>query len=296
MNIRSSRNGSTNTERKLHSLQFASEMLDYLETHHPKEVYIKNSMERQISCNSIIRVYSNVRTDSWFCGKNTCEICNHIKGYKNGRKYFDDLKDDKFFYGLTLTSRSVNAENLKRRIDKMMNFNKNSSFFRKKRYRELNPKIKSIRVLEIVTDKVSETYHPHFHFLLTGMNEEEIKEYGNLIIDSWIKYFSTNANIGCQKLEPLRGDPHQWFYYLFKGDRLESLEIAYNVIKATYGRHRIIGKNIKTNKAEIQRQKEKFLVEINNGRLKGIYVFQKESGEWLDIVTGEILHSRNNNN
>ena len=62
------------------------------------------------------------------------------------------------------------------------------------RYKELNKKIMFIRSFEATLKEENRTFHIHFHILLTGKIESEVKEYGDLIIKYWLKYFGEKAN------------------------------------------------------------------------------------------------------
>ncbi len=139
------------------------------------ESSLKKSYWNTYHCNSILMEHNGKLTGS-YCKNRWCLVCNRIRiahlinGYK---PQVEKLKDP---YFVTLTARTVNGEDLSKRIDDML------SKWRRiyKNAKQYKRKIIGLRKLEC-TVRPDGKYHPHFHFIIDG------KENSEWVIDKWLK-------------------------------------------------------------------------------------------------------------
>ncbi len=157
---------------------------------------------------------------------------------------------------MVLTIKNPTKENLKEEINKMFKFFNQSSIKRNKKYNELNSRVKFIRSFETTLNTRKRSYNIHFHILLAGNNENEIKEYGNIIINYLIKYFGEKAHIDAQYLEKQIKSPLENFKYLIKTNKIfeSNLEMYYHLLKAIDYQRLFTSKNITRNETKMKQK------------------------------------------
>ena len=238
-------------------------------------------------------IYSNEVVKTAFCKEKTCLICNSIRLAKFLDKYLDKIKEENYLYHMVLTVQNPDANKLKRTIEMMFNFFKNSSIKKDNTFRILNKRIKFIRSFEATFNEKNKTYHIHFHILLAGSNEIEIKEYGEIIINYWMKYFrkKVKVNRAAQYFEPQERSVLENFKYLFKIKDISdsNLGMVYNLLKAIEGKRLFLAKNIKLDKILDDEMKELKFNDIDNESLINTYNYSKEFKNWIDENTGELF-------
>ena len=75
----------------------------------------------------------------------------------------------------------------------------------------------------------AKSYNNHFHCLVAGENELEVKGYGELVIDYWLKYFGNLANRKAQYFEPQEKTVLENFKYLFKLKDIKKRIVTYDL-------------------------------------------------------------------
>lgn len=115
-----------------------------------------------------------------YCGHRWCRVCNRIRTGKliNGyQPAIDQMKDVQF---LTLTIPNVQAHELRESIIHMTaTIRKIQDTYRKSQ----KLLIRCIRKIECTYNVDENTYHPHFHFLVDGV------EAGQYMIDKWLQHY-----------------------------------------------------------------------------------------------------------
>ena len=100
-----------------------------------------------------------------FCRDRLCAMCSwrrSLKIFGQVSKIMADLGDNYEYVFLTLTVRSVSAEELSETITRM-----HKSFEKLLRHKELKPIVLGyFRALEVTYNKNTDAYHPHFHCVL----------------------------------------------------------------------------------------------------------------------------------
>jgi plasmid rolling circle replication initiator protein Rep len=114
-----------------------------------------------------------------YCNNRWCVVCNRIRTAKLINGYFSPLMklSDRRF--LTLTVKNVDSFELRFTIRKMIkNFEKVNRSLRDK-----NIHIMGVRKLECTYNPVKNTYHPHFHLVLSG------KHVAHAVIEKWLSIY-----------------------------------------------------------------------------------------------------------
>ena len=277
--------------KKILSIKTAFKILGYVKVNFPKDEKMIKRMERQIKCSNRLEVYSNDVVRSMFCKQKTCLICNSIRLAKFLDKYLDEITKGTILYHIVLTVRNPQHKQLKKTINKMYGFFRNSAINKNKDYRELNKKVKMIRSFEATLNESANTYHIHFHILLASKNEQEVNIYGNLLIEYWMKYFGDKAHKDAQYLEKQERSILENFKYLFKMNDISdnNISMVYHLLKALEGKRLFLAKNIKLDKEKIRELKSKKYNDIENAKIDQTFRYHKEDKNWIDDLTGEIF-------
>lgn len=279
--------------KKIISLNTAIKLKVFAEANYPEDEKFIKRMERQIRCSIKLDVYTNDVVKSYFCGQKTCLVCNSIKLGKFLNKFLDVIQEEKIKYHMVLTVKNPDERNLKELINKMYLFFNRSSIKRNEEYVVLNKKIKMIRSFEATFNKNARTYHIHFHILLAGEDEEEVKRYGELLIEYWLKYFGKATNIKAQYLTPQEKSILENFKYLFKLKDLteENMYMAYKLLKATENKRLFTAKNIKKKK-NLKSWEELKIKDVNDDHtVLDRFHFNGKINNWVNCETGEIFVS-----
>jgi len=139
------------------------------------------SLQRAFGCGEWIKVVNGAVT-SHFCGNRFCLVCNRIRTAKliNGYKIpLEKLPDLQF---LTLTVVNCDHNGLPDLIRAMYR-----CFYKAKdNLRKQGIKVLGIRKLEITFNDIQNTYHPHFHCIVSGQIP------GLAMIDEWLRLNPTS--------------------------------------------------------------------------------------------------------
>ena len=263
---------------------------DYIEKNHPKDEIMIRNMLRQIKCTNDLQVYDNNVVKSIFCGQKTCMVCNSIRLAKFLDKYLDYVEKQPYKYHMVLSIKNPNASNLKGSINRMYKFFNQSSIKRNKEFKKLNKKIIFIRSFESTFNKKADTYNIHFHCLLGGEKENEVKRYGELMIEYWLKYFKELADRKAQYLEPQNKSILENFKYLFKVKDISKdvLPMVYNLLKATKGKNLFLAKNIKRDMLKKESDEAK-INDIEDANIIQRYSYHIKANNWIETTTAEIF-------
>ena len=110
---------------------------------------LKNQYERSLNCGEHVKLLSDGSTQSWYCGKRWCTVCNAIKQAELIEGYLPALNEMAEPYLVTLTIPSVTSEKLKGTISDMP-----KTFARiKDTARKKGIKLSGIRKIECTTIK-----------------------------------------------------------------------------------------------------------------------------------------------
>ena len=273
--------------KKKTSLDIAIKLKTFVENNFPEDKEFLKKMNSQICCSAHLLIMSNDVIKTQFCKQKTCLVCNSIRLAKFLDKYLERIDENEIKYHMVLSIKNPDDDNLKSEIDKMFNFFSQSSIKRNVRYRELNKVIKFIRSFESTLNAKAKSFNIHFHILLAGQVEIEVKEYGEILIEYWLKYFGKKANRKAQYLELQERSLLENFKYLVKIKDIDESNIYmfYKLLKVTDNRHLFTAKNFE--KLPSDELKESKFDDVKNEKVISLYSFFKFN--WYDEETGEIL-------
>lgn len=157
-------------DKKISNLKIA----DFYKSHFPDNF---NKFERVRDCGSFLKFAHifNIETDSFdthgklyqanFCRDRLCPYCNwrrSLKLFHNNSVIISDIWDKYLFASLTLTVPNVPGEKLKKTIDDLM-----SGINKLFHYKAVKNVVRGYyRALEVTYNQRSNTFHPHYHFVL----------------------------------------------------------------------------------------------------------------------------------
>jgi len=131
--------------------------------------------ENMIHCGTVLVFRENLRTHqerlhrAFFCKKRTCPLCAWRKSQKLGAQMMETMNYLKThqpgirFLHLVLSMRNCTGQELGNQIRKM-----NRAWTRMMSWKRLSSSVSGYyKALEITYNKTEQTYHPHFHILLT---------------------------------------------------------------------------------------------------------------------------------
>ncbi len=144
-----------------------------------------------------------------------------------------------------------------------------------------------IRSFEVPIKKKSKDYNVHFHFLIAGKNEKEIKLFGKTITQYWCNYFGKDANHKAQYLEKQRKSELENFKYLLKLDDVtdSNIHMLYHLLKATHGRRLFEKMNIKATKVEKDRTQQPM------GEIINFYYYSTKIRNYYNSDSKELLEN-----
>jgi hypothetical protein len=137
-------------------------------------------INRALGCGTFIKIDQD-GIKSRFCGNRFCLVCNRIRTAQLYSMYEAPLKALPDLHFVTLTIKNPKKDKLKSAIQGMY---KDFSLL-KDALRKQKIKLKGLRKLEITYNDLENTYHPHYHLIISGQNEAE-----NLV-ESWLDYNET---------------------------------------------------------------------------------------------------------
>ena len=134
-------------------------------------------------CNSNLTLGSDGKIyGGRYCGNRWCYQCNSMRTAKLIQDYEPIIKTwtDKWF--ITLTRPNVEAGELKKEIEYLLNtWKKIQATFKKQYQREQREKLVGFRKLECTYNPKSNTFHPHFHGIIKG--ERNASEF----VEEWLR-------------------------------------------------------------------------------------------------------------
>ncbi|MBK9721921.1 MAG: protein rep [Saprospiraceae bacterium] len=151
-----------------------------------------------------------------YCKNRFCTICAGIRKAEIINKYWPIISEWKEPYFLTLTAKSVPANKLKSRMQRMLLSLKKILNRNKKRYmRGKGIKFEGIRSLECNFNPVQRWYNPHFHIIVST------KEAAELILKEWLIQCTPKfALIDGQKIRKVEDKVHDLIEVVKYGSKI----------------------------------------------------------------------------
>jgi hypothetical protein len=152
---------------------------------------LKKKYEQTKNCASML-FKNGDKITSRYCGRRWCKICCKIRTGTLLNHYSPILEKLPELQLLTLTVPNVSEIDLKGKIKEMIAACRDIQEGRRKKKL---PKITGIRKLECTYNAKENTYHPHFHFIISG--ETRAQEF----LQAWLNIFPEASILG-QDLRP----------------------------------------------------------------------------------------------
>jgi len=219
-----------------------------------------------------------------YCNNRWCNTCNRIRTAKLIRGYTSplaELKDKQF---VTLTIPNVKGSYLETAIKDMAGaFAEIKDVLRKRKMPVIG-----IRKTECTYNDVDDTYHPHFHFVISG------ESIAHQIVDEWLKRFP-EAKMAAQDVRQADDDSVQELFKYFtkiatysKIDKKRKIyACALDVIFVAMRNKRVFQpmgiKRVSEDIEELDTQQ--YNIEEKNCTWSWV----PECHDWVDISTGEAL-------
>jgi len=173
------------------------------------------------------------KVTSWYCRQKWCSVCARNKGMKLLHAYKDQIERLPNLYIVTLTIVSMPGDQLSYAIERMNNA-----------WRKIRDKMndKGMRPKGVIALEVTHGlpgYHPHFHILISGM------ENALMVQKEWLKHFKNEAGQGGQdvkKVRNIQGANLEIFKYAVKSIKdgvMYSPEVMHTINQATFRRQMV---------------------------------------------------------
>lgn len=155
---------------------------------------------------------TGTKVTSRYCGHRWCVVCNRIrtanliKGYEGPLSRLEDL------HFVTLTLPNVLGYDLRETIEQMIKHLQTiQDYFKKRKQRGLQGwQLVGLRKLECTHNVITDLFHPHFHFIISG------KEAANGLRAEWLRRVET-ATIKAQDVRKAgKGSEKELFKYFAK--------------------------------------------------------------------------------
>jgi Replication protein len=248
---------------------------------------LKKSYWNSYYCNDTLKQEGNKITGK-YCNNRWCSVCNRIRtaklivGYK---KPLEELKDKQF---VTLTLPNCKGEQLRETIDFMLKTCKTTQeFFKKRHQRKMQDwQLVGIRKLECTYNYKTDTYHPHFHFLV----ESEVA--ANELVNEWLKRVPTASRQAQDVRIATKGAETELFKYFSKivtktekGFRtfIEPLDVIFTAMRGLRV-FQPIGL-----KKDVSEDIENIISEEIEGIDEKFTNWKFYKHDWVDRSTGEVL-------
>jgi len=241
---------------------------------------LKDSYWNAFHCSKTI-LQEGSKITAKYCNTRWCLVCNRIRtakiinGYKSSVEKF---KEPQF---VTLTIPNVKAKHLRASIEQM---NKSLMNCRRNLKKTFKIDLKALRKYESTYNKRTNTYHPHFHLIVDGLDTS------NKLVEQWLKQFP-KADIKGQDVRPTNENSLvelcKYFTKIIAKDNdynPRALDIMFRAVKGKRTFQPIgIKKDVSEDVEEIQAQEIDFKPPRNE-----IYDYETNAYDWT-TADGELL-------
>jgi DNA-damage-inducible protein D len=250
---------------------------------------LKKSYWNTYYCNDTLTQVGNKITGK-YCNNRWCSVCNRIRTMNLIKGYHIPLEelDDKHF--VTLTLPNCKGEELRETIDFMLkSCKKVQEVFKKRHLREKQDwQLVGIRKLECTYNNKTNTYHPHFHFLIEG------KIAANELVNEWLKRVPTASSKAQDVRKADKGAETELFKYFTKivtktekgfVTFIEPLDVIFTAMQGLRVFQPIgLKKDVSEDIAD-QNSQEIDGIEERYAKWKWV----RRGHDWIDRSTGEVL-------
>lgn len=248
---------------------------------------LKKSYWNSYYCNQSLTQDGNKITGR-YCNNRWCSVCNRIRtakliiGYKNP---LSELEDKQF---VTLTLPNCTEEELRPTIDFMNKTVKTIQDTIKQRHhrKKQDWQLVGIRKLECTYNFKTNTYHPHFHFLIEG------QEAAQTLLNEWLKRVPTATEKAQDIRKATEGAEVELFKYFTKivtktekgfQTFVEPLDVIFRAMRGLrvfqpIGLKKDVSENI-----------EDIIAEEIEGIEDSYVKWKWQNNDWVNMSTAEVL-------
>lgn len=204
-NKNSKRKTKQDLKRKIRNKIFSFEIALNLAISNPNSPLFKSYLNTINFCQSIYQ-QDGYKITSRYCNCRHCYSCNRIRSGKliNSYQPLVNVMENKFM--VTLTIPNVSHEILREKILEMKeNFTLIKDVLRKRKIKFLG-----LRKLECTYNQTQNSYHPHFHILVNGLEASETLK--NL----WLEYYPEASSLAQDVREADSNSVKELFKYFTK--------------------------------------------------------------------------------
>lgn len=214
-----------------------------------------------------------------YCRSRVCTICNNIRTAKLINSYSSEL-DWERSYLVTLTCRNCTGNSLRSQIQAMKKVLYNCRQTLRRRGVDLD----GIYTMEVTYNEKRRTYHPHFHMILSGVDDEICQQFLDLWRRGCTKVDLKTVTVA-QDFRRVKDDSAllELFKYITKSLN-ENPRAVDTIIGATWGLRMVqpFG-NIKAQDEEVEIEKTYSIDAIEGDRFRWV------QDDWYSLLTGESL-------
>lgn len=172
-------------------------------------INLKSKFEKKyidsLNCAGMI-YHQGDKLTSRYCFNRWCRVCNRIRTGELINDYGNIIEQMPDKQLVTLTIPNCTAEELRPKIKSMLQVIRKIQEYRRQKLKI--PGIDAIRKLECTYNVNSNTYHPHFHFIVSNYRDSIF------LRDMWLK-FNPDSNINAQDIREAH-KPLELFKYFTK--------------------------------------------------------------------------------
>lgn len=261
-----------------------------------KEQSLVKSYWNMFHCGSVLE-HKNGKVTGRYCKNKLCLVCNSIRQAQLMNRYSPIIKtwgDDVYF--VTVTVPNMKGEFLKDAIIEMHSIYKTiQERLKKQAQRGQREKFIAIKKLECTYSPERVDYHPHYHFIIKGIDN------ANSFLDMWLtdtKHLGTSYK-GQDIRKADANAPKEMFKYFTKivstsgKEKRIFVDSLHTIFKALKGTRTFQSIGFKLPKEEQLKDKD-FELELEleaeyQGEQEEKYIWVQQQADWASNVTGVLL-------
>jgi len=227
------------------------------------------------------------------CRYANCLPCSQWRSVRLANNYGEQIEEFQKAFMVTLTVPNVAPADLNNRLDEIKRvlekIGKGAAYHLKKKHGISTRRLGS---LEVTGNAERGDLHPHIHFIVDGW---DIAKY---LVDEWLKAFPDATNAAQDITRADENSLRELLKYVAKptGEKGEilPLEMLDAIYSAMRGRRTIVRSGLtaapdEDAEGEIEDSMEADEVTAENQVPDGVYDWDDEAVDWVDIDTGELL-------
>ena len=232
-------------------------------------------------CHYLIRSGAEIKTK--YCKARWCLTCNRIRTGKLMNAYADPLMALPDIHFVTLTAPNIGATDLSDEIGRLTKVSRRIQDVMRKRGKQLT----GVRKLETTYNKQADTFHPHFHYIVSGRDQAETLK------AEWLKR-NSSANDAAQDIRPAdRSSIKELFKYFTKLNATTTPPEALDTIFRAMEGRRVFQSLGELRAVQVSEEIEEIQAhtyqELEDEHTVADYEWEESAADWVNTSTGECL-------